>query len=113
MVDKVEQIYEFQGPESIHSKTYIFDDTISVIGSFNFDARSSYINSESMVVISSQEFTEQLKENVQVDLNNSLIIDKDYSYIYNDKVQEGKISVYKKIIINFLSKITLFLEYLL
>lgn len=113
MVDKVGQIYEFQGPESIHSKTYIFDDTISVIGSFNFDARSSYINSESMVVISSQEFTEQLKENVQVDLNKSLIIDKDYSYIYNDKVQEGEVSGYKKIIIGFLSKITLFLEYLL
>jgi|GEM_PF-1698689 hypothetical protein len=34
-----------------------------------------------MVVISSREFTEQLKENVQVDLNKSLIIDKDYSYI--------------------------------
>ncbi|OLS01916.1 phospholipase D-like domain-containing protein [Tissierella creatinophila] len=113
MVDKVGQIYEFQGPESIHSKTYIFDDTISVIGSFNFDARSSYINSESMVVISSKEFTQQLKENVQVDLNNSLIVDKDYSYIYDDKVQEGKVSEYKKIIVGFLSKISFFLQYLL
>lgn len=113
LVDKIGQIYEFQGPESIHSKTYIFDDTISVIGSFNFDARSSYINSESMVVISSPEFTEQLKENVQVDLNKSLIIDEDYSYIYNEEVPEGEVPVDKKIIIKLLSKITLFLEYLL
>ena len=36
---------------------YIFDDSMNVMGSFNLDDRSSYINSEYMVVISSPEFT--------------------------------------------------------
>lgn len=72
IVDSGVKLYEYQGPASIHSKTYIIDDYTSIIGSFNFDARSSYINTESMVVISSDEFADKLKENIQVDLNNSL-----------------------------------------
>ncbi len=48
-----------------------------------------------------------IKTHFDVDIYIKIIL------IYNDKVQEGKVSVYKKIIIGFLSKITLFLEYLL
>ncbi|HZK44113.1 MAG TPA: phospholipase D family protein [Syntrophomonadaceae bacterium] len=113
IIDNGVKLYEYQGPDSIHSKTYIFDDTISVIGSFNLDARSSYINSESMVVISSKEFTRNLKEEIQVELNNSLIVDKDYSYIENEDVEEGHVSTPKKIMIFFLSKLAWFLDYLL
>lgn len=57
MVDSGVHIYEYQGKGSIHSKTYIFDDSISAIGSFNLDARSSYINSEVMIVVFSEELS--------------------------------------------------------
>ena len=113
MVDNGVKIYEYQGPESIHGKTYIFDDFKVVIGSFNFDARSSYINSESMVIISSKEFAERLKRTVQKDLDNSLKVDKDYEYIKNENIQEGQVSWFKKTSIAILSKITFFIEYLL
>ena len=113
IIDRGIEVYEFQGPESIHGKTYIFDDTTSVIGSFNFDARSSYINSESMVVITSKEFTDQLMENVAVDLSKSLKVDKDYSYIENKALEQGKVPEVKRALIWFVAKITFFLEYLL
>lgn len=113
IVDSGVDLYEYQGPKSIHSKTYIIDGYISVIGSFNFDARSSYINTESMVVIYSESFAKHLKENIQIDLDNSLKVGKDYQYIYNEKVKEGQVSTFKKIVIKALSKIVWFLEYLL
>lgn len=113
IVDSGVQLYEYQGPDSIHSKTYILDEFISAIGSFNFDARSSYINTESMVIIYSEEFTKKLKAKIQIDLNNSLKVDKDYNYIDDDNIEEGQVSRFIKIVTKILSKIVLFLEYLL
>lgn len=113
IVDTGMKVLEYQGPESIHGKTYIIDDSISIIGSFNFDARSSYINSESMVVITSKEFTNILKEEVQIDMDNSLRVSKDYSYLDKEDLEEKKVSIFKRGLIFFLSKISLFLEYLL
>ena len=113
IVDSGVDIYEYQGPKSIHSKTYIIDNYMSVIGSFNFDARSTYINTESMVIISSEDFAEKLKENIELDLDNSLKVDKDYEYIYNEKVEERKVSTFKKALMKILSKVVLFLDYLL
>lgn len=113
IVDSGVQLYEYQSTNSLHGKTYIFDDAISAVGSFNLDARSSYINSESMVIISSKEFTDKLKNNIQVDLDNSLRVDRDYSYVNDDSVEEGNVSIFKRIITKILSKISLFLDYLL
>ena len=113
LVDSDATIYEYQGQGSIHSKTYMFDDYISVVGSYTLDARSSYLNTESMVVIRSKEFAELLKENIQVDLDKSLKVGKDYSYEPNDKVAEGKVSVLKRMGIAILSLITRLFGYLL
>lgn len=113
MVDNSINIYEYQGEGSIHSKTYIFDNCISAVGSFNLDPRSSYINSESMIVVYSEEFTKKLKKNVQLDLDKSLKVGKDYSYVPDSYVDEGKVSRIKKISIAILSKITPIIEHLL
>lgn len=53
-------VLEFEGPNSIHGKTYVFDDRISAIGSFNLDARSTFLSTESMVVIDSTELADLL-----------------------------------------------------
>lgn len=113
MVDNKVKICEYQGDGSLHSKTYMFDDYISVVGSFNLDSRSSYINSETMIVIASEDFAEKLKDNIQVDLDKALKIDTDYSYILNENVAKGEISKTKKTIIAILSKIAPILEHLL
>jgi len=55
-------IREYQGPESIHSKALMIDNRITLIGSFNFDARSSFLSTETMVVIDSIEFANYFEE---------------------------------------------------
>lgn len=113
IVDNGINVYEYQGPDSIHSKTYIFDDVISVVGTFNLDARSSYLDTESMVVIVSKEFTNELKNEVQTDLDNSLLVARDYTYLLDDQVREGEVSRVERVGVGVLSKIVLFFEYLL
>lgn len=113
MVDGGVSIYEYQGKGSLHAKTYIFDDHISAIGSFNLDPRSSFINSETMVVIFSRDFADKLKKNVQLDLDKSLELADDYSYVEDKNIDEGDLSRLKRISVAILSKITPLLEHIL
>lgn len=57
-------LYEYYNSGSIHAKTFVFDRTISLVGSYNLDARSSFLSTESMVVIDSPEFAQVLEEQV-------------------------------------------------
>ncbi|MBD5400230.1 phospholipase D family protein [bacterium] len=46
----------------LHSKTIVFDDNISWIGSFNLDPRSAYFNTENVAVFESREFAKKLRD---------------------------------------------------
>ena len=35
-------LYEYEGPYSIHAKSMVIDDYLSIIGTYNLDARSSF-----------------------------------------------------------------------
>lgn len=113
IVDSNANVYEFQGPCSIHAKSYIFDNRISAVGSFNFDSRSVYLSTETMIVIDSEQFTEHLEEEIQKYIGQSLKIGKDYNYIFNPFVEEQKVSIPKKIIVSILSIIVYFFEFML
>lgn len=81
MVKRGVNIYEYQGPDSIHAKTFIFDDQLSAIGAFNMDSRSAFLNTESMVVIDSVEFTSNLEKEMNQYVKKSLKVAQDESYI--------------------------------
>lgn len=113
MVDFGANVYEFQGPGSIHAKSYIFDGRISLVGSFNMDSRSTYLSTETMVVIDSKEFANHLKKVIKDNSNNSLKVLEDYSYEYNSAVEEGEVPLNKVIKIRILSIITYLFDYML
>ena len=54
------QLLEYEGGYSYHAKSMLIDEDISVIGSFNMDMRSTYLNTELMLVIESPEINKQL-----------------------------------------------------
>ena len=80
MIDNGLTIYEYQGPGSIHAKTAIFDQQVSIIGTFNVDSRSSYLSTESMVIIDSKEISNTLKKEMQKNLFHSLEVNDNYKY---------------------------------
>lgn len=57
----VTEIWEYYGPGSLHGKAMLFDDELSVVGSFNVDARSSFLSTETMLVIESEDFNTHLR----------------------------------------------------
>lgn len=113
IVDLGMELYEYQGPESIHGKTYIFDEKIAVVGSFNFDPRSSFLNTESLVTINSPEFVELIQQEIDKQIVNSLKVGEDYSYISNNIKETTNLHPFKKIAIKAISKLVYFLEFLL
>ncbi len=54
-------VYEYLGERYRHTKTILIDDRISVVGSFNWDMRSVYLDTELMLVVDSKAFNNELR----------------------------------------------------
>lgn len=65
IVDTGITLYEYDGGDSYHGKSIVIDDDISIIGSYNFDLRSTYMDTELMLVIKSEELNAELAGNMQ------------------------------------------------
>lgn len=101
LIDTLVQILEYEGGISYHGKSMVIDDHISVIGSFNFDMRSAYINTELMVVVDSRELNQLLRKNMAVYEEKSATV-KDlntYSAYPVDGIQR-EISTKKRVVKN-------------
>lgn len=55
------RLLEYCGGKSYHGKAVAIDDRLSVIGSFNMDLRSTYLDTELMLVIRSPEINAELR----------------------------------------------------
>ncbi|OIJ17660.1 hypothetical protein BKP37_01680 [Anaerobacillus alkalilacustris] len=109
------KLFEYQGPtESLHTKTYVFDSRISLIGSFNLDPRSTYLSTESMVVIDSEELANNLERKINNHLKyDSLKVKVDGEYYKNPMVVEEHVPFSKAIITRGLSIFMRFFEFML
>ncbi|MDR5659083.1 phospholipase D family protein [Serpentinicella sp. ANB-PHB4] len=113
IVDITSKVYEYHGPGSIHGKSYIIDDRLSVVGSFNLDARSSFLSTESMVIIDSEAFTTELFKEMDSIVGKSLKVNDNYDYAESDTVIEKKSSLIKRVIIAISSIFSYIFDFLL
>lgn len=97
------KIYEFQGSHSSHGKSLLVDNDISVIGSFNLDMRSAYIDTEVALVIHGEEFNAQLKEEINKLHDNTIAVDEDGNYEENSFVQPAVMPLGKKLLLRISS----------
>lgn len=75
-------------------KTILIDDSLSVVGSFNYDMRSVYLDTELMLVIDSPSFHDLLGREMAAAAADSLVIPPDAD---NFSMLSGEASVGKKI----------------
>jgi cardiolipin synthase C len=106
-------VYEYQGPASLHGKSLIIDGRISVIGSFNMDARSTHLSTETMLVIDSEVFTQAFEQELETLMNNSLKVTSKGDYELNSRLEPTEMSKSKKMKIKILAPIIHFFDYLL
>ena len=54
-------VYELMNDVPVHTKAVLLDDRLSIVGSYNLDMRSTYLDTELMLVIDSTELNKQIQ----------------------------------------------------
>lgn len=86
------QILEYDGGISYHGKCFVIDHNLSAIGSFNWDMRSTYIDTELMLIIDSETINRDLREAMLQHEKQALIAEDETNYIVPDGMIPQKIS---------------------
>ena len=55
-------VYACMAGQSLHTKTVLIDDETSIVGSYNLDLRSTYLDTELMLLVKSKELNKQLRD---------------------------------------------------
>ena len=62
---------EYKGPDCLHAKSIIVDDRVVMIGSYNIDPRSQYLNTEVTCVAEDEELARELQASVDGHIENA------------------------------------------
>lgn len=65
------ELWEYAGPESLHSKSAVIDGKVTLIGSYNLDPRSERLNTEIAVVVEDRGLAADLEASMERDLRNA------------------------------------------
>ena len=106
------RVYEFFGDHSCHGKSIAIDDRLSVIGSYNFDMRSTYLDTETMLVLDSPELNRELRTNMDKLKDQSLEINKKEQYFPKQGVPQKEPENSKKLLFKFSSLFIQLFRYL-
>lgn len=68
LLDAGVRIYQYEGTQTLHTKTMVVDDQVVVVGSFNLDPRSAVSNSELVSVLHGGGIVVEANETYQNDL---------------------------------------------
>ena len=95
--------HEFQGIHSMHNKSLLIDDDLAIIGSYNFDMRSAYLDTEVMMVVHGEDFAKLLETEFMKMEQESLPVNQDGSYGTNGDVEPLTLSPAKRALYRFTS----------
>lgn len=96
ILDAGVKILEYDQGVSYHGKCFTIGDRLSAIGSFNWDMRSAYIDTEIMLVADSPELNEIMKKYMSSYEKDALTVENESSYILKEGQTPRKISEKRK-----------------
>lgn len=96
-----------------HSKCAVVDDDLAIVGSFNWDMRSAYLDTELMLVVASPDLNAQLRAYTQGLLEESRMCLSETEYSTPSGVQAPEMPPVKGILLGLLQALTLPVRYLL
>ncbi len=64
-------VREYKGPDALHAKSIIVDGRIAMIGSYNIDPRSRYLNTEVMCLTDDEEIARELRASIDAHLEDA------------------------------------------
>jgi putative cardiolipin synthase len=69
------ELWEYQGPECLHSKAAVIDEETVIVGSYNLDPRSQNLNREVAVVVRNRDVAVELRQRMDRHLKGARRID--------------------------------------
>lgn len=102
IIDTGVQIYEFDGGDSTHGKSVLIDDDLAIIGSYNLDMRSTYMDTELMLAVQGEEFSRELKGHMDVFQEKCRKVLDEKNYEVPDGLTVQALPLKKKIIFSIL-----------
>lgn len=103
LLDTGIQILEYDGGISYHGKCFIIDNRLSAIGSFNWDMRSTYLDTELMLVIDSITVASILQSEMNIYEKDALKVTGPDSYDLAEGQTPQVISKRRKFLIEVIS----------
>lgn len=89
-------ILEYDGDASYHGKSVVIDGELAIIGSYNFDLRSTYMDTELMLVIHSPQLAGELDRLMTSYEQDCRLLLPDGSYQIPDHITAAPVPVWKR-----------------
>lgn len=89
-------VYELMNEYAVHTKTVLIDDNISIVGSYNLDMRSTYLDTELMLVIDSKELNSHIREMTEGYMEKSVEVKADGTETKGELYREKELTGNKK-----------------
>ncbi|MBQ9306680.1 MAG: phosphatidylserine/phosphatidylglycerophosphate/cardiolipin synthase family protein [Clostridia bacterium] len=104
------EIYQAQREYSVHTKAASIDHRLSIVGSFNMDMRSAYLDTEMMLVLESPELTAELERYLEGLLVNAIPVGEHMQV--SEIPEKVEIPPVKKVRLYFVAPIVYLIRYL-
>ena len=99
-------VYEVICGQSLHTKTILIGDDLSIVGSFNADMRSAYLDTELMLVIESEEVNAALRQESETYITQSRLALHDGGTEYGARFEETALPWAKRALYGVLSVVS-------
>ena len=106
-------VYEVICGQSLHTKTILIGDDLSVVGSFNADMRSAYLDTELMLVVESEEVNAALRQESVQYIDQSRLALHDGGTEYGARFEETALPWAKRALYGVLSVVSCPVRHLL
>lgn len=107
------EVYELLGEHSSHTKTILVDDRLSIVGSYNLDMRSTYLDTEMMLAVDCEALNGELRASALMDKSRSKHVYPDGTYECGEQYRPVELSSGKKVFYGVLRVVTLPIRHLL
>lgn len=96
------EIYELMNEYAVHTKTILIDHDISIIGSYNLDMRSTFLDTELMLVVDSEQLNGYIRDQLEQCEQKSLKVSPDGTETKGSLYQKQSLTTAKSAFYGFL-----------
>lgn len=107
------EVMEYDGGTSYHGKCFVIDEDLLGVGSFNWDMRSTYIDTELMLIINSKELNKELRKEMEIYEKQALQVIDSEEYNTSEGLVPQTTSLVREIFLEIIGVFNIFFRFLM